>query len=87
MNTPTIPITPSILRMAAQLGQDPETLAAGILHHAARVVDWNLATGCHPLCFATDGDDLAGFDLTAAMDRLTPRQIEGLDAGVPPGCI
>jgi hypothetical protein len=50
-------------------------------------MDWNLATGCHPLCFATDGDDLAGFDLTAATDRLTPRQSEGLDAGVPPGCI
>lgn len=65
--------------------QDPETLTAGILHHAARADDLNLASCRHPLCFAIDGEDLVGFDLIAAMDNLMcqhhSRRFKSVNAG------
>ena len=73
---PCITLTRRTLRLAEQLGRDPETLAEQLLDMAAMQVDWNLANQCHPLA----GNIAGNYNPTSEMDRMTVAQIERLEA-------
>jgi hypothetical protein len=74
---PTVTIPPRVLRLADQLGFDPETLAAAILDGASVSVDWSLSTGAHPLDFGMEPEALR---VSAQLDRMTAAQREALTA-------
>lgn len=69
-------ITPRALRLASQLGFDPETLAAQALDMGLRTIDFNLAHDCHPFdCAAVEG-----FDISSTMDSMSPRALAKLES-------
>ena len=74
-NPPVITLTRRTLRLARQLGRDPETLAEQLLDMAVMQVDWNLANQCHPLA----GNLADSYNPTFELDRMTVAQIERLE--------
>ncbi len=74
----SVPIPARVLRLAEQLGWDPETLASSILDHGSRMVDRNIAVGAHPLDIGIDDNEI---DISAELDRLTTAERKALTAG------
>lgn len=68
-------------RLAYQLGTTPEKIVAKALRLGLRSIDWNLADRCKPYA---DGTDKDGFDITKAMDRLSPQKLAALCEGDEP---
>ncbi len=65
-----------IARLSMQLGFDPETIAERCLDMSVREIDWNLSRGVHAFTDSTADE----FDVTAAMDSLTPTAIAKLES-------
>jgi hypothetical protein len=76
--TSSIKIPSAANRLAYQLGPTPEQIIKHALRIGLRNIDWNLAHECSPFI---DGTDTDHFNITAAMNRLSPARFAELCEG------